>query len=69
MITRGAGGRIKEVEEHLVDNFFFELRESATTARLRVQEERHQKASAALSVEVSIIVISGHWDLFVVIFR
>ena len=35
--------------------------ESNITARLRVQEEIFHKASAALSVEVSIIVMSGHW--------
>ncbi len=40
---------------------FVEVGESATTARFRVQEEIFQKASVALSDEVSIIVMSGHW--------
>ncbi len=42
-------------------NGFKEQGESPTTARLRTQEEIHQKASAALADKVSIIVMSGHW--------
>ena len=45
-LTRGAGGRIKEVEEHFLDG-----------EKLRTQEEIHQKASAGLSDKVSIIVM------------
>ncbi len=44
-----------------MDDGFKAPGESPTTARFRRQEEIHQKASAALSVEVSIIVMSGHW--------
>ncbi len=41
-----------------MDECFRETGESPTTARLRGQEEIHQKASAALSDKVSIIVMS-----------
>ncbi len=40
---------------------FKSLGEDETAARLRTQEERHQKASAVLADKVSIIVMSGHW--------
>ncbi len=40
---------------------FKQLGDGQTTARLRIREEIFQRASAALSVEVSIIVMSGHW--------
>ncbi len=60
-LTHGAGERIKEVEENITDQVFREPGESTTTTRLRVQEEIHQKASAALFDKVSIIVMSGHW--------
>ncbi len=53
-LTKGAGGRIKEVEENL-DYQFALIGESTTTARLRTQEEIHQKAVAVLSEKVSII--------------
>ncbi len=49
------------MEEALYNYGFREPGESATTARLRTQEEIHQKASAALPDKVSIIVMSGHW--------
>ena len=39
---------------------FRETGESALTARLRAQEDIHQKASAALFDKVNIIM-SGHW--------
>ncbi len=55
-LTRAAGGRIKEVEEILVDDFR-PIGESITTTKLRAQEERFQKASAALSDEVSTSVM------------
>ncbi len=55
-LTKGAGGRIKEVEENL-DDQFAPIGESLITGRLRVQEGRHQKASAVLSDKVSIIVM------------
>ncbi len=42
--------------------------DSHIATRLRAQEEIHQKASAALADEVSIIVMSGDWIFFVVIF-
>ncbi len=48
-----------EVEENIVDEFKV-IGDSGSTARLRTQEEIHQKASAALSDEVSIIVNSTH---------
>ncbi len=48
-LTRGTGGRIKEVEIDLVEDFR-SPGESAITFRLRTQEEIFQKASAALSV-------------------
>ncbi len=63
-LTRGAGGRIKEVEENLTNDGFKGTGESHITARLRVQEEIFQKASAALFDKVSIIVMLS----FVVIF-
>ncbi len=44
-----------------VSDGFREPGENTITARLRVQEEIFQKTSAALSVEVSIIVMSGDW--------
>ncbi len=46
-LTRGAGGRIKEVEDNIVDDYRC-IGESEITFRLRTQEEIHQKASAAL---------------------
>ncbi len=60
-LTRGAGGRIKEVEANISTECFRETGERSITARLRAQEEIHQKASAALADKVSIIVMSGHW--------
>ncbi len=57
-LTKGAGGRIKEVEENLVDQFA-PIGDSHSATRLRKQEDIHQKASAALSVEVSIIVMTA----------
>ncbi len=56
-LTRGAGGRIKEAEDNLVDEFK-PCGGSDITARLRAQEELHQKAIAVLSDEVSAIVQS-----------
>ncbi len=56
-LTCGAGGRIKEAEEQVVDEYFKKPGESSTTARLRAQEEIYQKASAILSDEVSTIVL------------
>ncbi len=64
-LTRGGGGRIKEVEEHLLDDGFRGTGEGTTTARLRVQEEIFQKTSAVLFDKVSILIMS---DLFVVMF-
>ena len=55
-LTRGAGGRIKEVEENIVDDGFKEIGDNVSTAILRTQEGIHQKARAALSDEVSIIL-------------
>ncbi len=56
-LTRGAGGRIKEVEEIFLEDGFRSSGESTITARLRTQEEIFQKASAVLSDEASIIDI------------
>ncbi len=56
-LTRGAGGRIKEVEEHLVDEFAV-IGDDRMAGRLRAQEEMHQKASAALHDEVSTMINS-----------
>ncbi len=49
------------MERHLVDEGFKEIGESHIAGRLRRKEDIHQKASAVLSDEVSIIVMSGHW--------
>ncbi len=49
------------MEEIITDDGFKEQGESVIIARLRTQEEIHQKASAALADKVSIIVMSGHW--------
>ncbi len=59
-LTRGAGGRIKEVEENVLDDGFRGTGESATTARLRVQEDIFQKTGAVLLNfdKVSILVMS-----------
>ncbi len=56
-LTRGAGGIIKEAEEHIASDGFRETGEDVIKARLRTQEERYQKASAALSDEVSTSVM------------
>ncbi len=48
------------MEENL-DDRFRERRESATTTRLRIQEDIFQKASAVLSDEVSIIVMGSFY--------
>ncbi len=59
-LTHGAGGRIREAEGGYVMYDDFKITgESNTTGRLRTQEDIHQKASAVLSDEVSIIVMSG----------
>ncbi len=39
-LTRGGGGRIKEVEEQLVDDGFKGAGESTTTARLKIYFRR-----------------------------
>ncbi len=59
-LTRGAGGRIKEVEENVLDDGFRGTGESATAARLRVQEDIFQKTGAVLLNfdKVSILVMS-----------
>ncbi len=44
-----------------MDEGFKEIGESHIADRLRRKEDIHQKASAVLSDEVSIIVMSGHW--------
>ncbi len=54
-----------EVENIIVDEGFKEIGDSDIVARLRAQEEIHQKASAALADKVSIIVMSGNWIIFV----
>ncbi len=46
------------MEQILANDGFKETGESDITARLRTQEEIHQKASAALSDEVSAIIDS-----------
>ncbi len=56
-LTRGAGGRIKEVEEFFVDEFAV-MGEDLTAGRLRAQEEIHLKAIAALPDEVSTMINS-----------
>ncbi len=54
-LTHGKGGRIKEVEEYVYDEFKI-IGEGYEAGKLRAQEDIFQKTSAILSDKVSTIL-------------
>ena len=63
-LKHGAGGRIKETEEILIDSCFREAGESMTAARLRNQEDIFLKTYGVLFDKVSIIIVITDHSIF-----